>query len=535
MSEPTLGSEPSTSGDPQVPEEQQQHAEQAEGAEQAVTRRSDRHKHHKHPWLRRGGIFVAAAVVLALVLSVAAYVKLTGNIHRLDITDALGARPTPHATTDKKTNLPPLNILVMGSDTRAGSGNSAYGSNNVEYGVAGARSDTNLVVHLSADRKSATVVSIPRDSMTKAPQDCKQKTWKPETGVTRQWNANFTQGGPACTIKTFEGLTGIFIDHFVVIDFRGFQQMVDALGGVTVCTPEPIDDKDSHLVLPAGKTKVNGKQALGYVRVRHSVGDGSDLGRINRQQAFLSSVVQEATKSSLLLRPDRLFRFLNAATQSMTADTHLNVGEMRDIAQSVGRIGMSQIRFVTVPTHTYAPDPNRVEWSDSADLIWESLREDKPLPGQKAPPGTTPPTPTPTTSTPLTVSPDTIQVRITNDSGVGGLARQAASALTVQGFKVDGYVSGTGKPTKGVVVRYGKGMEEAARTVAAAFPGSQTRADELLGSTIEVSLGMGAKNVVEVPNRVGTQPIPSPTVTATPAPTSTETIKARTADQDICS
>ena len=253
----------------------------------------------------------------------------TGNIHRLDITDALGARPTPHATTDKKTNLPPLNILVMGSDTRAGSGNSAYGSNNVEYGVAGARSDTNLVVHLSADRKSATVVSIPRDSMTKAPQDCKQKTWKPETGVTRQWNANFTQGGPACTIKTFEGLTGIFIDHFVVIDFRGFQQMVDALGGVTVCTPEPIDDKDSHLVLPAGKTKVNGKQALGYVRVRHSVGDGSDLGRINRQQAFLSSVVQEATKSSLLLRPDRLFRFLNAATQSMTADTDLNVGEMK--------------------------------------------------------------------------------------------------------------------------------------------------------------------------------------------------------------
>jgi len=208
---------------------------------------------------------------------------------------------------------------------------------------------------------------------------------------------------------------------------------------------------------------------------------------------------------------------------------------MRDIAQSVGRIGMSQIRFVTVPTHTYAPDPNRVEWSDSADLIWESLREDKPLPGQKAPPGTTPPTPTPTTSTPLTVSPDTIQVRITNDSGVGGLARQAAGALTAQGFKVDGYVSGTGKPTKGVVVRYGKGMEEAARTVAAAFPGSQTRADELLGSTIEVSLGMGAKNVVEVPNRVGTQPIPSPTVTATPAPSPTETIKARTADQDICS
>ena len=522
MSEPTPGSEPSTPGDSTV-------------GGQGTGRRSERHKDHKHPWLRRGGIAVAAALAVAVVLSIVAYVKLTGNIDRLDITEALGDRPKQQATTDAETNLAPLNILVMGSDTRAGDGNSAYGSNNVEYGVAGARSDTNLVVHLSADRKSATVVSIPRDSMTKAPQDCKQTTWKPETGVTRQWNANFTQGGPACTIKTLEGLTGIYLDHFVVIDFRGFQRMVDALGGVTVCTPEPINDRDSHLVLPAGKTKVNGKQALGYVRVRHTVGDGSDLGRINRQQAFLSSVVQEATRSSLLLRPDRLFRFLNAATESMTADTELIVGQMRDIAQSVARIGMDQIRFVTVPTRTYEPDPNRVQWTDSADLIWEALREDKPLPGQKPPPGTPKPTPSPTTSKPLTVSPNLIRVRITNDSGVGGLARQAAGALEVQGFRIDSYVNGTGAPGKGVVVRYGKGMEESARTVAAAFPESKIRQDTALGSTIEVSVGQGAKNVVEVPNRVGNTPLPTPTVTATPPASSTETIKARTADQDICS
>ena len=240
---------------------------------------------------------MAAALAVALVLGIVAYVKLTGNINRLDITEALGDRPKQQATTDAETNLAPLNIMVMGSDTRDGIGNSAYGSNNTEYGVAGARSDTNLVVHLSADRKSAIVVSIPRDSMTKAPRNCKQtRLERSRTGVVRQWNANFTQGGPACTIKTFEGLTGIYLDHFVVIDFRGFEKMVDALGGVTVCTPEPINDRDSHLTLPAGKTKVNGKQALGYVRVRKTVGDGSDLGRINRQQAFLSSVVQQATE-----------------------------------------------------------------------------------------------------------------------------------------------------------------------------------------------------------------------------------------------
>jgi LCP family protein required for cell wall assembly len=523
VSEPKPGSESSTPGD-------------ATAGGQGPGRRTERHKDHKHPWLRRGGIAVAAALAVALVLSVVAYVKLTGNINRLDITEALGDRPELQATTDAETNLAPVNILVMGSDTREGIGNSKYGSNNAEYGVAGARSDTNLVVHLSADRKSAVVVSIPRDSMTKAPRNCADKSWSVEEGVVRQWNANFTEGGPTCTIKTFEGLTGIYLDHFVVIDFRGFEKMVDALGGVTVCTPEPINDRDSKLTLPAGKTKVNGKQALGYVRVRKTVGDGSDLGRINRQQAFLSSVVQQATSSSLLLRPDRLFRFLNATTQSMTTDDDLGVGKMRDVAQSVARIGMDQIRFVTVPIEDYPQDPNRVQWAESADLLWESLREDKPLPGQKPPPGSKPsPSPSPTTSTPLTVAPNLIRVRVTNDSGVPGLARQAAGALEVQGFRIDGFVNGTGTPGRGTVIRHGKGMEESARTVAAAFPGSKIRSDDQLGSTIEVSVGQGSKNVVEVPNRIGSTPIPSPTVTATAPPSSTATIKARTADQDICS
>jgi hypothetical protein len=134
------------------------------------------------------------------------------------------------------------------------------------------------------------------------------------------------------------------------------------------------------------------------------------------------------------------------------------------------------------------------------------------------------------------VTPDQIEVRVINDSGVEGVAKQAATALGVQGFKIRTYVTGTGSPSKGVVVRYGKGMLESALTVAAAFPGAQVREDELLGSTIELSLGLGAPHAVEVPNRLGTEPLPTPSVTATTkAPTSTETIKARTADQDICS
>ncbi|WP_270888871.1 LCP family protein [Pedococcus sp. 5OH_020] len=524
MSDPTTGSTPAETG----PERETGAGGPAASSEDAQRDTAGARKGHRHPWLRRALIAVAALVVVVLVLAVAAYVKLNGNIHRLDLSNALGQRPTPHATTDAVTNLAPLTMMVMGSDSRAGT---KLGKGQTEYGMTGARSDTNLVVHLSADRKSAIVVSIPRDSMTKAPRDCKNKNDTVQNGVMRQWNQNFTLGGPACTIRTFEGLTNIYVDHYVVIDFRGFQNMVDALGGVTVCTPTPIDDKDSHLVLPAGKTKVNGKQALGYVRVRKTIGDGSDLGRIDRQQAFLSSVIQEATRSSMLLRPDRLFRFLDAATKATTTD--LGVGEMKDIAQSVARIGTDQIRFVKLPTTTYAPDPNRVQWTPAAETIWTAIREDKPLPGTKAPSGTTTSTAT-ATPAPLTVAPRSIQVRISNDSGVPGLAKQAAAELEVQGFRVSSYVTGTGAPTRGVVVRYGAGMKEAARTVAAVYPGAQIRQDDLLGSTVELSMGLGSPPAVAVPNRSGNQPLPKPSVTAT-TPKSTETIAARTANQDICS
>ena len=529
MSEPTNGSAPGSrpGQDPSAP---------GGGAPQdssSVGSRSQRHQGqaHRHPWVRRSLYGVTVLLVVAIALGIAAYVKLNGNISRLDISKALGDRPESGATTDSVTNLPPVNFMIMGSDSRVGTN---LGEGQTEYGTTGARSDTNLVVHLSADRKSAIVVSIPRDSMTMAPRDCTNPQDTVENGVMRQWNQNFTLGGPACTIRTFEGLTGIFVNHFVVIDFRGFQKMVDALGGVTVCTPQAIDDKDSQLVLPAGKSKVNGKQALGYVRVRKTVGDGSDLGRIDRQQAFLSSVIQEATKSSLLLRPDRLFRFLDAATQSMTTDNGLDVGEMKDIAQSVQAMGTDQIRFVKLPTTVYAPDPNRVAWLPSAETIWKSIRNDQALPGTKIPSTTT--SPSPTTSEPaLTVAPSAISVRVTNDSGVAGLAKQAAGDLAVQGFTVETYLTGTGTKTTGVLVRYGPGKKEAARTVAAVFPGAKVEQDAALGSTIEVSMGQDSPDAVEIPNREGTEPLPRPSVTATSNPTDTETIAARTADQDICS
>jgi LCP family protein required for cell wall assembly len=497
--------------------------------------RQARRRERRHPWLRRAMIAVAAGLALVLVLGVGVYVKLNGNIQAIDVSKLLGERPANVATPDKLTNLRPVNILVMGSDTRD-LGTDVFGT---KQAVLGARSDTTLIVHLSGDRQSAVVVSVPRDSMTRAPRDCKDPNDKVANGPIRMWNANFSLGGPACLIRTFEGNTRIFIDHFMVVNFLGFQSMVDALGSVEVCLPTATQDPESGLHLPAGRSHVTGEQALAFVRARHNMGkNASDLNRIDRQQAFLSAMVQEATSTELLLRPDKLFRFLDAATKSLTTDPDLgNLNALREVAQSVVGLKSSQVRFVTVPIEAYPQDKNRVQWSSSAEVLWASIRLDTRLPGTKPAPGSKP-TPTPTTPvTPvLTVTPDKITVQISNGSGVAGLAKQAADDLGLQGFKVKASLTGKNHEP-GVTVAYSGVNREKARTVAAAFPDAILVKDATAGDVIMVSLGVGSPNVVVVPNRVGSTPLPKHTLTATSAPTpvSTVTIKARTADTDVCS
>jgi LCP family protein required for cell wall assembly len=484
-------------------------------------------KAHRHPWLRRGTIALAGGLAFLMVLGVLVYFKLNANITQLDVSGLLGKRPSSSA--DKINGLQPMNILVMGSDTRVGLDNAAFGT---AAQVSGARSDTTLIVHLSGDRKSAVVVSIPRDSMTHAPADCKNPNSLVADGPIRQWNANFSLGGPACLIRTVEGNTGIRIDHFVVLNFMGFQSMVDALGQVQVCVPTPVNDPMSGLHLPAGRSEVNGTQALAFVRIRHNIGnDASDLGRINRQQAFLSAMVQEATSSKLILRPDRLLRFLDAATKSLTADPGMaNLNALREVAQSVGGLSASQIRFVTVPIENYPPDHNRVQWSPAADALWKSIVEDVPLPGST--PATKPKGTSPTGGPALTISPDKITVQISNASGVTGRARQAAEDLRVQGFRITATTTGTSLKN-GVTVAYSSQFFQEARTVAAAFPGAILLKDPSAGNIIQVTLGAGSPYVVQVPNRVGTTPLPTRTPTAKPSPS--VTIAARTADSNICS
>nr|WP_281363768.1 LCP family protein [Nocardioides daedukensis] len=264
----------------------------------------------------------------------------------------------------------------MGSDTRAGEGNDAVGGE-----IDGQRSDTTILMHVSGDRSFAYGVSIPRDSMVERPV-CYDEDMDEIAGGFGMWNEAFNLGGPACTIRQVEQLTGIYVDHFVVVDFNGFKGMVDALDGVKVCIPEDVNDTAGNIDLKAGTRTVKGDEALDYVRVRHGIGEreNGDLGRMKRQQAFIAAMANKVMSKGMLARPDRLIRFLNAATQSLTLDQKLDsVKKIADLGAQFQDIGLGNIKFITVPLETYQPDPNRVIWTEDAEELWELIRTDQPL------------------------------------------------------------------------------------------------------------------------------------------------------------
>jgi LCP family protein required for cell wall assembly len=313
---------------------------------------------------------------MALVLLIggwAVYGQLSGNITALDTDDVLGT-DRPKAFTDESEPTDPLNILLLGSDTREGQGNGAIG------GDTPGLSDTTILLHLSADRERAYGVSLPRDAMVERP-DCLMEDGSTDPGGLSMFNAAYAVGGPGCTQRTVEQLTGIRMDHFVVIDFSGFKHMVDALGGVPVCVPQEVNDDIGNIHLPAGSYEADGDQALDYVRIRHGIGSNNgDIGRMKRQQAFLAAMANKAISAGTLANPVKLYNFLDAATNSLTTDPELaNLKDLAALANQVRGIGLEDIQFLTVPWDFYEPDRNRLVWAPEADRLWDLLRTDEPL------------------------------------------------------------------------------------------------------------------------------------------------------------
>ncbi|MCW2797638.1 LCP family protein [Nocardioides sp.] len=322
-------------------------------------------------------VLLASIVVLGMVSGLSTvfiYRHLNGNLTVLDISDKIvGARPEKKVFSGPKE---PLNVLVMGSDSR-----DCAGCNIDNLTGGGQRSDTTILLHLSADRQRAYGVSIPRDSMVNRPA-CKDNNNNVIPAATYQmWNAAFSLGGPACTIQQFEHLTGIRVDHFVVVNFEGFRGMVDAIGGVEVCIPEPgIVDPAHGITIEPGTRKIKGQEALNYVRERYVVGNGSDIGRMKRQQAFIASMAHQVLTAGTLTNPVRIVKFLEAATKSLTLDPDLgSLTKIAGLGYEFRNIGLDKIQFITIPNGADPQDPNRLVWTPQAKDVWQKLLDDEPL------------------------------------------------------------------------------------------------------------------------------------------------------------
>ncbi|WP_370250655.1 LCP family protein [Nocardioides sp.] len=319
-------------------------------------------------------VATAGAVVGSLVLTLGGvyfWRHLNDNLDIQDLDGQLTNRPAKVAVDTGPQE--PLNILVMGSDTRDGEGNNL---DNLTGG--GERSDTTIMMHLSADRTFAYGISIPRDTLVDRP-DCLTEDGETIPGASDvQWNEAFGLGGPACTMQQFEQITGIRLDHYVVLDFNGFRDMVDAIDGVEVCIPEPIIDPAHGINIDAGTREVKGMEALNYVRARYTLGDGSDIGRIKRQQAFIAAMAAKVVSAGTLARLDRVVGFLNAATKSLQTDFP-STSSMARTALSFQQIGLDKIKFITAPWQYSPEDPNRVEFLPEAEKLWRKVIADEPL------------------------------------------------------------------------------------------------------------------------------------------------------------
>ncbi|MDW4904572.1 LCP family protein [Streptomyces sp. ADMS] len=300
------------------------------------------------------------------------YFKLNGNIESVDINQVLG--------TDRPTNVDngSKDILVLGSDTRSGANKKLGGGTD----DGSARSDTAMIVHVYEGHKKASVVSIPRDTLVDRPRctDSRGVTHDAASGV--MFNSAYATGGAVCAVKTVESLTGIRMDHYIEVDFTGFRKLVDELGGVEVTTTKDIKDSDSHLNLKAGTHRLNGEQALGLVRTRHGVGDGSDLGRIQLQQAFVKALVDQIRDVGVLTNPKELFDLADAATKAVTTDSDLgSVRSLTSFATGFKSISSANMTMITMPVEYDPANRNRVIVDkEKARLVWKALKNDRPIP-----------------------------------------------------------------------------------------------------------------------------------------------------------
>jgi len=492
-------------------------------------RRSEQHspRRSRRKSMVAGRVVTALIAVLALALTGGAWQWQSAKNNMLNRISALD--PDSRDIVDPNAQFGDENFLIVGVDSRMGE--------NVEMGAgttdeaAGARSDTVMLVNIPANRERVVAVSFPRD-LAIEPMQC--EPWDPKTGqygpitdpespmygadkvyTEYKLNSAYAVGGPKCLVKVIQKMSGLYINRFMAVDFAGFSKMVDALGGVEVCSTTPLEDYELGTVLPnAGRQRVDGHTALQYVRARQVTTEtNGDYGRIKRQQLFLSSLLRSMISREVFFSLSKLNNVVNMFINDSYVD-NMDTKDLVTLGQSVQGIAAGRITFLTVPTTGYMDEYGNEHLREEDNrAIFDAIINDDPLPEEKNADNTpVPGTPESQTQKPsqdaaaatelvdtITTNPSDVTVQVSNSTGEDGLGATAADELQTHGFNVvspDDYPGPLGTTT----VFFSPGNEQAAATVASAFPNSNIERATNLGDVVQVVLGSDFHSVSSPPS-----------------------------------
>ncbi|WP_367431676.1 LCP family protein [Streptomyces celluloflavus] len=471
----------------------------------------DRSDEEPHPMRRRWGLRICtAASVVLLAASGAGHAVVTGverGIGRVDAFKGMTNRPVRAAG---------LNFLLVGTDSR----DHITKEQKRRYHLGGEAchcTDTVMLVHLSAARDRASVISLPRDSYAEVPAHQDAATGKRRPAHPVKLNAAYAEGGPGLTVQTVEHMTGVHIDHYLEVDFTSFMRSVDAVGGVEICTPRPLKDSYTGLDLPAGKSKLDGGQALQYVRSRHIDG-AADLARMQRQQRFLAALIQRVTSSGVLMDPVRFKEVADTMLTSVRADSGFGAHDLVDLGQAMRGLTPSSSEFVSVPLSDAdyrAPGlGSTVRWDLTRSReLFQAIRDDRPLAVHHTdkPPATA-----------VEVPPAKVRVHVDNGTTRPGLAGAVARALHGTGFRTTGvprHAPG-GIPGR-TVISYDPRWDHSVQSLAAALPGAELRQVPRQGAVMQVTVGREHQTV-------------HPVRAADPASRGADSFAAMTGDEAGC-
>ncbi|PDP86891.1 transcriptional regulator [Glycomyces fuscus] len=416
---------------------------------------------------RRTGLLVMSALsALVLIASGTSWALtgwMSGALNRFDVFGGLSEDDRPEQTGG-------LTFLVIGSDNRDEMSEEAQEELSVGS-TPGQRSDSMMLVRLNHDRDHVTVVGIPRDLWVEIPGQGPDKI-----------NAAYAHGGPQLAVRTVESVTDVRVDHYVEVDFNGFVDVVDALGGIEVCLPEAIHDPKAHLDMEAGTHRVDGTEALAFARTRAT--SRGDLDRIERQQQVLSAMLDQAMSTETLSDPAKLTDFLDSALSSVTVDQGLDTGTINELAYQMRDLDMGEVTFTQVPIadmEYWTPRGDvAVLWDEpAARELFAAVRADRTIGGPSEEARSEP-----------ELRPGDIRVQVFNGIGTAGLGAQLDADLAAAGFQVSSPAQNwSSLDVATTQVRHGADDADAAEYVAGMIPGSRTVEDTALDGELQIVIG----------------------------------------------